>query len=171
MQITSRGGDEDKLVFRITVCHGKFERTLVSCTVPNGERFNAGYDAFDKMFLLSEYFSDKGKVLSSCEFDGPASSGNYRVNFAFSESSDPGDPLNTVSASVNSNDFVPINIREHMRGLPLGMEFDDDIDVSYDKKIGMYFPERIVMRINGKFFFLHGEIGKVTIQNEDLERL
>lgn len=171
MDIQSRGGDEDKLVFSITVRHGKFERKLLSGTVPNGDRFNAGYDAFDKMFLLSEYFSDKGKVLSSCELDDPTSSGYYTINFSFSEPSSPGDALNTVSASVNPAGFNPVKIRERIKGLPLGMEFDDNIDVSYDKTTGMYFPGKIVMRIYGKFFFIRGEVGTVTIENEGLEKL
>jgi hypothetical protein len=171
MDIESRGGDEDKLVFSITIRHGKFERKLVSGTVPNGDRFNAGYDAFDKMFLLSEYFSDKGKVLSSCELDDPTSRGYYAINFSFSEPSSPRDVLNTVTASVNPAGFNPVEIKEYIKGLPLGMEFDDNIDVSYDKTTGMYFPRKIVMRIYGKFYFIRGEVGKVTIENEGLEKL
>lgn len=171
LQIASRSGDEDSLTFVITLRNGKFERRLISGSVPNGERFNAGYDAFDRMFLMSEYFSDKGKVLSSCESDDPQGGGSRRIDFAFSDQSDPGDPLSTVSAVVNSYDYTPISISERLKGLPLGMEFDDHIDVRHDKKTGVYFPSRIVMRIYGKFFFLHGEIGKVTIQNEGLEKI
>lgn len=169
MEIESRSGDEDKLVFRITVRNGRFERKLVSATVPNGSRFNAGYDAFDKMFLLSEYFSDMGKVLSSCRFEDPSKNGDYRIRFTFSEPSDTNESLNTVTASVVRSDFVPKTIEENIKGLPLGMEFHDIVDVSYDSAAAMYFPSKIVMRIYGKFFFLHGEIGKVTIHNEGLQ--
>lgn len=171
MAIESRSGDEDRLVFRITVRRGKFERKLVSGTVPNGSRFNAGYDAFDKMFLLSEYFSDKGKVLSSCKFEDPPGQDKYRVRFTFAEPSDSDDVLSTVTASVNRSDFIPTAIEEEIRGLPLGMEFHDLVDVSYDNTVKMYFPSKIIMRIYGKFFFLHGQIGKVTIHNEGLQVL
>ncbi len=171
MTIQSRGGDEDSLVFRITVNRGQFERKLVSGTVPNGDRFNGAYDAFDRMFLLSEYFSDNGKMLSSCEFADPESDGSYRINFAFSEPSDPDNPLSTVSAVVNPVDYFPVSIRERIRGLPLGMEFDDNVHVSYDKTTALHFPREIVMRIYGKLFFLHGEIGKVIIENEGLRKL
>ncbi len=171
MTIESRGGDEDSLVFRITVHHGNFERKLLSGTVPNGDRFNAGYDAFDRMFLLSEYFSDRGKVLSSCEFGDPMSNGYYKIDFAFAGPADPGDPLNTVSAVVSPSDYNPVSISERIRGLPLGMEFDNDIDVAHDAATGIYYPGKIVMRIYGKLFFLHGEVGKVTIRNEGLKIL
>jgi hypothetical protein len=171
MTIESRGGDEDSLVFRITVRHGKFERKLVSGTVKNGDRFNGGYDAFDRMFVLSEYFADKGKVLSSCEFDSPAGNGYYRINYSFSEPSDREDPVNTASALVNPDGFYPVKISERVKGLPLGMEFDDNVDVAYDGATGLFFPGKVVMRIYGKFFFIHGEIGKVTMENMGLEKL
>ncbi len=171
MEIESRSGDKDRLVFRITLRHGKFERKLLSATVPNGSRFNAGYDAFDKMFMLSEYFSDKGKVLSSCRFEDPPGEDKYRIRFTFAEPSDSDDVLNTVTATVKKSDFVPTSIEEEIRGLPLGMEFHDMIDVSYDGAVRMYFPSKIVMQIYGKFFFLHGEIGKVIIHNEELQVL
>ncbi len=171
MQIESRSGDEDNLVFRITIKNGRFERDLVSGTVPNGSRFNAGYDAFNKMFFLSEYFSDKGKSLSSCEFADPNEDNDYRIRFAFSEPSDTGNPLSTVTASISRSDFAPRRIEENIKGLPLGMEFHDAIDVSYDSAARIYFPSKIVMQIYGKFFFLHGEIGKVIIRNEKVEVL
>lgn len=171
MVMESRGGDSDNLVFRIKVRNGKFERDLVSSNVPNGTRFDSGYDAFDKMFLLYEYFSDKGKVLSSCDFEDPPESNSYAIRFTFSEPSDTNDPLSSVTVSVNASDFAPTTIREHIKGLPLGMEFIDIVNVSYDKSLKLFFPAKIVMRIYGKFFFLHGEIGKVTIYNEGLQRL
>lgn len=169
IEIKSRSGDEDKLVFRINVRNGRFERKLISGTVPNGSRFDAGYDAFDKMFLLSDYFSDDGKVLSSCEFEEPPKDDDYRIRFTFSEPSDTDDALSTVTASVGRTEFIPKRIEENIKGLPLGMEFHDIIDVSYDNSVRMYFPSKIVMHIYGKLFFLHGEIGKVTIRNEKLE--
>ena len=171
MELVSRGGEVDKLVFRITVRHGVFKRELISGTVPNGSRFDAGYDAFDKMFLLHEYFSDKGKALSSCNLEDPSGSDDLRLKFSFAEPSDTNDPMSTVTTSVNPRDFTPVWIREHLRGLPLGMEFDDTIDVSYDKDLNTFFPGKIVMRIYGKFFFIHGEVGKVTIRNEGLHRI
>ena len=171
MEMVSRGGSVDKLEFRITVRHGVFNRELISGTVPNGSRFDAGYDAFDKMFLLHEYFSDKGKTLSSCDLEDPSGSDNLRLNFSFAEPSDTDDQMSTVTASIDPSDYTPVWIKEHLKGLPLGMEFDDTIDVSYDKELHTYFPGKIVMRIFGKFFFLHGEIGKVTIRNEGLHRI
>lgn len=170
MEMVSRGGDKDELVFRIIMRHGTFERQLISGTVANGSRFNAGYDAFDKMFLLSEYFSDSGKIVSSCDFEPSPAGGDYRIKFTFSEPSDTGLAMTTVTASVN-RDFIPVKIWEHINGLPLGMEFDDMVDVAHDKALNMYFPGKIVMRIYGKFFFLHGEIGKITIYNERLQKL
>jgi hypothetical protein len=171
MEMVSKGGEVDKLVFRITVRHGVFKRELISGTVPNGSRFDAGYAAFDKMFLLHEYFSDKGKTLSSCDLEDPSGSDDLRLNFSFAEPSDTNDPMSTVTASVNPHNYTPVWIREHLRGLPLGMEFDDTVEVSYDKLLNTYFPGKIVMHIYGKFFFIHGEIGKITIRNVGLHRI
>ena len=171
MEMKSRSGERDSLVFRITVRHGKFERQLISGTVPNGDRFNGGYDAFDKMFLLSEYFSDEGKILTSCDFNKPACDKCYGISFSLSKPSDLSDPLSTVSASLNAFNFTPVHIEEHIKGLPLGVEFDDNVDIAYDRKVDMYFPDKIVMRVYGSFFFLKGEIAVVTIRNEDLKKL
>ena len=171
MQLESRGGDKDRLVFNITVRHGKFERQLISSTVPNGDRFNGGYDAFDRMFLLYDYFSDEGKTLTSCEFQKTDCHECYGINFTLSKTSDPGDPVNVVDASLNSNNFTPVRIKERVSGLPLGAEFDDDIRVSYDKNADLYFPESIVMRVYARLFFLKGEIGVITIKNEGLKKI
>lgn len=171
MELVSRGGSVDNLVFRITVRHGIFKRELISGTVPNGSRFNAGYDAFDKMFLLHEYFFDKGKTLSSCDLEDPAAGDDLRLKFSFAEPTDTDHAMSTVTASIAPGNFTPVWIREHLNGLPLGMEFDDTINVSHDKALNLYYPEKIVMRIYGKFFFLHGEIGKITIRNEGLHRI
>ncbi len=171
MIMDSRGGSSDTLTFLVTIRHGVFKRELVSGTVSNGSRFDAGYDAFDKMFLLSEYFHDRGKILSSCSLEDPPENGDYRIRFDFAPPSDEDDPVNTVIATVNPANFTPVTIHEHIRGLPLGMEFEDAVDVAYDKPLDTYFPGKIEMRIFGKFFFIHGEIGKVTIQNEGLHKL
>lgn len=171
IEMRSTKGDKDSLVFRITVRDGKFERRLISSTVPNGDRFNGGYDAFDRMFFLSEYFSDGNKVLASCEFDKPTCNGCYGINFSFAKASDLGDPLSTVTASVNAYNYTPVHVEEHITGLPLGVEFKDNIDVAYDQKAGMYFPDKIAMRVYARFLFLKGEVAVVTIKNEDLKKI
>lgn len=171
IEFKSRGGDKDDLVFNITVRRGKFERQIVSSTVVNGDRFNGGYDAFDKMFLLSEYFDEDGKTLSSCEFQDQDCSNCYGINFTFSKSSDLSDPLNVVSASFTADDFSPMTIDEQITGLPLGAEFDNDVKVTYDKNLNMCYPESIVMRVYAHLFFLKGEIAVVTIKNKDLKRI
>jgi len=171
MEMRSTKGDRDSLVFRITVRHGKFERQLIYSTVPNGDRFGGGYDAFDRMFFLSEYFSDGKKVLASCEFDKPTCNGCYGINFSFAKASDMGDPLSTVTASVNAYNYTPVHIEEHITGLPLGVEFKDNIDVVYDQESEMYFPDKIVMQVYARFLFLKGEVAVVTIKNEDLKKI
>ena len=171
MQLESRGGNSDRLVFKITVRHGKFERQLISSTVANGDRFNGGYDAFDRMFFLYDYFSDEGKTLTSCEFQKSDCHECYGINFSLSKSSDPSDPVNVVGASLNANDYTPIHIKERVSGLPLGAEFDDDISVTYDKNADIYFPENIVMRVYARLYFLKGEIGVITIKNEGLQKI
>jgi hypothetical protein len=171
IEFQSRGGDNDSLIFKITVSHGKFERQLISTTVPNGDRFNGGYDAFDKMFFLSEYFSDEGKTMTSCEFEKPDRSGCYGIDFIFSKSSDQGDPMNTVSASLTADDFTPVHISERVDGLPLGTEFDDEINVSYDKNLNICYPENITMRVYAHLFFLKGGIAVVKIKNENLKKI
>ncbi len=171
IEFKSRSGDKDDLVFSITVKHGKFERQVLSSTVENGDRFNGGYDAFDKMFLLSEYFDQQGKSLTSCEFQNADCSNCYGINFIFSKTSDLADPLNVVSATVTSDDFTPMTINEQLTGLPLGSEFDDNVKISYDKGLNMCFPENIVMRVYAHLFFLKGEIVVVTIKNENLKKI
>lgn len=171
IEFKSRGGDKDNLVFNITVRHGKFERQVISSSVVNGDRFNGGYDAFDKMFLLSEYFDNQGKKLTSCEFQDADCSNCYGINFTYSKSPDTGDPLNVVYASLTTSDFTPMSINEQITGLPLGTEFDDDVKVSYDKNLNMCYPENIVMRVYGHLFFLKGEIAVVTIKNKNLKRI
>lgn len=176
IEFRSRSGDKDDLVFNIVVRHGKFEREVVSSTVKNGDRFNGGYDAFDKMFLLSAYFDEGGKSLSSCEFQD---CGNcYKINFTLSRSSPEGihsedmtDALNVGSASLTTNDFTPMSINEEITGLPLGVEFDDGVKVAYDKTLDMCYPENIVMRVYAHLFFLKGEIAVVTIRNKNLARI
>jgi len=185
IEFKSRGGDRDELIFNITIKHGKFERQLVSTTVANGDRFNGGYDAFDKMFLLSEYFDDHGKKLTSCEFSRddqfgqgadnpegtPSAPRSYEINFTYSKSSDVDDPLNVVSASLTANDFTPMSISEQINGLPLGAEFDNDVKVTYDKNLNINYPENIVMHVYAHLFFLKGEIAVVTIKNKNLKRI
>lgn len=171
IEFRSRGGDNDSLIFKVTVDHGKFERQLISTTVPNGDRFNGGYDVFDKMFFLSEFFSEEGKTMTSCEFDKPGCSDCYGINFIFSKSSDEGDPMNTVSASLTVDDFTPVHISERVNGLPLGTEFDDEINVSYDKSLNICYPEDITMRVYAHLFFLKGEIAVVKIKNENLQKI
>ncbi len=171
MEFQSRGGDNDSLIFKITVNHGKFERQLISTTVPNGDRFNGGYDAFDKMFFLSEYFSDEGKTMTSCEFEKPDCRGCYGIDFIFSKSSEQGDPMNMVSASLTADDFTPVHISERVKGLPLGTEFDDEINVSYDKNLNICYPENITMRVYAHLFFLKGGIAIVKIKNENLKKM
>ena len=169
--LKSRGGDEDSVVFIITVRHGEFERRIVSSTVPNGDRFNGGYDAFDEMFFLSEYFDEHGKSLTSCVFQDADCSNCFGINFTLSKSSDLRDPLDVVSATLTSDDFTPIRINEQVTGLPLAAEFDDNVKVYYDKNLDMCYPENIVMRIYAHLFFLKGEIAVVTIQNKNLKRI
>lgn len=171
IEFRSRGGDKDDLVFNVIVRHGKFEREVVSNTVKNGDRFNGGYDAFDKMFLLSEYFDEGGKSLTSCEFQDCGDC--YRINFTLSRSSDLTDPLNVGSVSLTTSDFTPMSINEEMTGLPLGVEFDDGVKVSYsyDKTLNMCYPENIVMRVYAHVFFLKGEIAVVTIKNKNLAKI
>ena len=171
MEFQSRGGDKDDLVFNVTVRHGKFERQIISNTVANGDRFNGGYDAFDKMFLLSEYFDERGKTLTSCKFKNSDCSNCYGIDFALSRASDLNDPLNVVSATINSTDFTPVTISEVITGLPLGTEFDSDVKVSYDKNLDMCYPKNIVMRVYGHLLFLKGEIAVVTITNKNLKRI
>lgn len=171
IEFESRGGNTDSLVFRITIMHGKFERQLISTTVPNGDRFNGGYDAFDKMFFLSEYFSGKGETMASCEFKKPDFSGCYEINFVLSNSADKDDPMNTVFVSLTGNDFTPVHIKERVNGLPLGAEFDDDINISYDKNLDICYPENITMRVYARLFFLKGEIAVVKIKNENLKKI
>jgi hypothetical protein len=171
MRLESRGGDNDKLIFRITVRHGKFERELISSTVTNGDRFNGGYEAFDRMFFLYDYFSDEGRTLTSCEFRKPDCNECYGINFTLSKPSDLGDPMNIVAASLDAHDYTPVRIEEHVNGLPLGVEFDDDISVSYDKSANMYFPQHIVMRVYAHLLFMKGEIGVVTIKNGGLQKI
>lgn len=171
IEFESRGGDKDDLVFNIIVRHGKFERQIVSSTVVNGDRFNGGYDAFDKMFLLSEYFDERGKSVASCEFQRVDCSNCYGINFTLSKSSDPTDPLNVVSASISASDFTPVAINEQITGLPLGSEFDDDVKVSYDRNLNMCYPEEIVMRVYAHLFFLKGKIAVVTIRNRNLRKI
>lgn len=169
IEIKSRGGDQDELVFMITVKHGKFERKLVSSTVENGGRFDSGYDAFDRMFFLSEYFNDNGKSLTSCEFEKTDCGSCYGINFTLSKLSNPADQLNVVSASLTSNDFTPLKISERLSGLPLGIEFDNDVSVSYDKNLDLCYPASITMRIYAHLFFIKGEVAIVTIDNKDLK--
>jgi hypothetical protein len=170
IEFRSRGGEKDIVVFKITVEHGKFIRKLIYTTVSNGNRFNGGYDAFDKMFFLSEYFSDPGKIVTSCEFEKPDCDGCYGINFILSNSSDKDDPLNIVSASLTMSDFTPVHIVERVNGLPLGVEFYDDINVGYDKNLDMCYPENITMRVYAHLFFLKGEIAVVKIKNENLRK-
>lgn len=176
IEFRSRGGDQDDLVFNVIVRRGKFEREVVSSTVKNGDRFNGGYDAFDKMFLLSAYFDEGGKSLTSCKFQD--CSDCYRINFTLSRSSPEGihsedltDPLNLGSASVSASDFTPMSINEEITGLPLGVEFDDGVKVSYDKTLNMCYPENIVMQVYAHVFFLKGEIAVVTIKNKNLAKI
>jgi hypothetical protein len=171
IEFKSRGGENDDLVFNITVRHGTFERQIVSSTVANGDRFNGGYDVFDKMFLLSEYFDEQGKSLTSCEFQRAECSNCYGISFILSKSSDLNDPLNVVSASISTSDFTPMTIYEEITGLPLGAEFDNDVKVSYDRDLNMCYPEDIVMRVYAHLFFLKGEIAVVTIKNRNLKRI
>ncbi len=171
VEMKSRDGSKDNLVFRISVKHGIFERRLISSTVPNGDRFNGGYDAFDKMFLLSEYFSDSGKILSSCEFENPEENGRYSIRFAYSSSSDKGDPLSIVHATLDSADYIPIQIEESIKGLPLGVEFQNDVSVGYDSTLRISYPRNVVMHVYAHFLFLKGEIAVVKIENGDLKRL
>ncbi|HEY9165910.1 MAG TPA: hypothetical protein VIS48_07080 [Candidatus Kryptonia bacterium] len=171
MIFESRSGDKNTFVFKVTIRHGAFERELVSSDVANGDRFNGGYEAFDKMFLLSQYFSKGDKVLSSCELDKPVCNECYGLNFSFSKSSDSDDPLSTVYASVNAYTYAPQHIEEKLTGLPLGVEFRDIVDVSYDSKLGVYFPENIVMHVYARFLFLKGQIALITIKNGDLRQL
>jgi hypothetical protein len=171
IELKSRGGDEDKLIFNIIVKHGKFERQMVSSSVVNGDRFNGGYDAFDKMFFLSEYFDDQGKKLTSCEFQDADCNSCYGINFTYSKASDTSDPLNVVSTSLSASDFTPMTINEQVKGLPLGAEFDDDVKVSYDKNLNICYPENIVMRVYAHLFFLKGEIAVVTIKNKNLKKI
>ncbi len=171
IELQSRGGGDENLVFKITVKHGKFERLIVSSTVPNGDRFDGGYEAFDKMFFLAEYFAEEGKAMTSCEFGKPDRSGCYGVNFALSKVSDQGDPVNTVSVSLTTDDFTPVYIKERINGLPLGAEFDDDINIAYDKNLQICYPEEIVMRVYAHLFFLKGEVAVVKIKNVDLQKI
>ncbi len=169
VELKSRSGDEDDLTFRIIANHGNFERKLISTTVPNGDRFNGGYDAFDKMFLLSEYFTDAGKVLSSCEIEKPSCSDCYEIRFTYSNSSGKDDPLSEVVATMNSANYTPISIKESLKGLPLGVEFDNKVTVGYSPTLGIYYPKEVVMQVYAHFLFLKGEIAVVTIRNEDLQ--
>ena len=82
-----------------------------------------------------------------------------------------GDPMNTVSASVNAYNYTPVHIEEHITGLPLGVEFTDNVDVAYDGNAGMYFPDKIAMQVYARFLFLKGEVAVVTIKNEDLKKI
>ncbi len=169
IELKSRGGDEDELVFAITVKHGKFERRLMSSTIENGGRFDGGYDAFDRMFFLSSYFDDSGKSLTSCEFGKTDCGSCYGINFTLAKPSNRDDLLNVVSASLTDNDFTPVKISERLSGLPLGTEFDDQVSVLYDKELNLCYPETIVMRIYAHLFFIKGEIAVVTIENKDLK--
>ena len=171
IEMRSRAGNVDSLVFRISILHGKFVRHLVSTSVPNGDRFDGGYDAFDKMFFLSEYFSDSGRKLSSCSFDSPQCDKCYGIRFALSSKFDPSDPYNTVSASLNAYTFTPMHIDERVKGLPLGIEFENNVDVAYDPGLNTYFPSKIVMQVFGRLLFIKGEIGVITIKNENLRKM
>lgn len=171
IEFQSRGGDNDRLVFRIIIRHGKVDRQLISTTIPNGDRFNGGYDAFDRMFFLSEYFSPEGQAMTSCEFEKPARSDCYGINFVFSKTLEQDDPLNTVTASLTTNDFTPVYISERVNGLPLGAEFDDEVNISYDKDLNVCYPNKIMMRVYAHLFFLKGEIATVKIKNENLKRI
>ena len=171
VEMRSRTGTADSLAFEITSDHGKLTRRLLFSSVPNGGRFNGGYDAFDRMFHLSDYFSGRGKVLSSCDF-GKSSCGKcLGIRFTLSSPSDPTDPLSTVSASVDASDFTPVHIEEHLKGLPLGVEFEDNVDVAYNNDLRVYFPNKIVMQVYGTLFFLKGEVAVITIRNGDLQRI
>ena len=171
IEFQSRGGGDDDLVFNIIIKHGKVDRQLISTTVPNGDRFNGGYDAFDKMFFLSEYFSEEGKTLTSCELEKPGCSDCYGINCVFSKTLEKDDPLNTVSASLTTNDFTPVRIDERVNGLPLGVEFDDDVNVSYNGNLNICYPSDIIMRVYAHLFFLKGEIATVKIKNENLKNI
>ncbi len=171
IEFKSRGGGEDSLAFDITIRHGKFEREMISSSVANGNRFNGGYDAFDRMFFLSDYFDDHGKKLTSCELEDADCSDCYGINFTYSKSSDTTDPLNVVSASLTADDFTPVRINEQVTGLPLGAEFDDDVKVFYDKSLNLCYPASIVMRVYAHLFFLKGEIAVVNIKNKNLKRI
>ena len=109
--------------------------------------------------------------MTSCEFDKPDCSDCYGINFIFSKSSDEGDPMNTVSASLTVDDFTPVHISERVNGLPLGTEFDDEINISYDKSLNICYPEDITMRVYAHLFFLKGEIAVVKIKNENLQKI
>ncbi len=171
LEMKSRTGKSDSLAFEITLDHGSFTRRLLFSSVPNGGRFNGGYDAFDKLFFLSDYFSASGKILSSCDFDKSTCGDCYGIKFTLSAASHPEDPLSTVSASVNEADFTPMHIDEHLRGLPLGVEFEDEVDVEYSRDAAIYYPKKIVMQVYGTLFFLKGEVAVITITNGKLQRI
>jgi hypothetical protein len=171
IEFRSHGSNEDSLVFNITVRHGKFERQVLSTSTANGDRFNGGYDAFDKMFLLSEYFNGKGKTLTSCEFRDVDRSNCYGLNFTFSKSSDLSDPLSEVSTTLTANDFTPVTINEQLTDLLLGAEFDNVVKVTYDKDLNMCYPEKIVMHVYAHLYFLKGELTVVTIKNRNLKKI
>jgi hypothetical protein len=171
VEFRSRTGDKDSLSFAVTARHGKFERELISSSVANRNKFNGGYDAFDRMFLLSDYFDEEGKVLTSCEFHDQGCGDCYGISFTLSKASDVNDPLNEVSATLSASDFIPTRINEDVTGLPLGAECDNDVRVAYDRRLDLYFPEKIVVRIYAHLFFLKGEVAVVTITNRNLKKI
>lgn len=171
IEMKSRTGDMDSLVFEVTVDRGRFQRRLIFSSVPNDNRFNGGYDAFNKLFLLSEYFSGEGRILTSCDFDKSQCRECYTIRFGLSSSADSSNELSEVTASMRAASFTPIHIDERVKGLPLGVEFENNVDVAFDRETGIYFPKKIVMQVFGSLFFLKGEVALITIRNEDLRRL
>ena len=168
IKMESKGGQTDEVIFKITVRHGELTREFVSGTVPNGDRFNGGYDAFDKMFFLSQYFSRPNGAVSSCDLDDSETGGDYDLDFSISKSSTSDDPYTTVNVSVDKRDYTPLRIEERLSGLPLGVEFHDYVNVSYDAKAGMYYPTTIIMKVYGRFYFLKGQVAVITITNSGL---
>ncbi len=171
IELRSRTGERDSLVFEVTLDRGRLQRRLIFSSVPIDDRFNGGYDAFNKLFFLSEYFSGTGKVLTSCDFDESSCGVCYTIRFGLSSPADSADELSMVTASMNASNFTPEHIDERVKGLPLGVEFEDNVDVAYDNATGIYFPKKIVMQVYGSLFFLKGEIALITIHNENLRTI
>lgn len=171
IEFSSVKGDRDELAFRVTARHGTFSRELISTTIPNDKRFQDVYKVFEKSFMLSEYFPSSDNLVTSCTLEGGSDGKYYRLKFGYGSPSEPSHELTSVFAIINSETYLPEQIKEDMKGLPLDVELHNEVDVAYSAELKAYYPRRIVMRFYSSIFFLKGELAVFTIKNDEPTKL